>query len=370
MIEPSEMTGRGEFVKRMAERTGIDVNQPVSIDTLATSMDPSRRDGGGRDERNRDERNRDDRNRDERNRDERNRDERNNSANSSTNTASSKPSAPTGPQGFGVAVTATASVPGFDTPLIAGISTEPIEKRFDAEVIEYVKENMLRERDVNKNNMLERNEWTGRWSTPPEESDLNKDGILSMEELCIRIAKRSGREASSRVGGLPGSLSTSAPGAPTSDAGRVRGYAESLMRQYDDNRNNMLEREEWEKMRAEHKTADANKDSVITVDELAVHLQKYSSGGGFGGGTAIGSRGSSGDKTQLAKRSYRVSTPHERLPKGIQLPEYFLRNDLDADGQISMAEYANSWNDQIAADFQKIDANGDGIITPNEASGR
>jgi len=210
--------------------------------------------------------------------------------------------------------------------------------------------------------MLERNEWTGRWSTPAEESDLNKDGILSMEELCIRIAKRFGREGSSRGGVLPGSLSSSAPGAPAGDAGRVRGYAESLMRQYDESKNNMLEREEWEKMRAEHKSSDANKDGVITVDELTAHLTKYSAGGS--GGSSFAARGSSGDKTQLAKRSYRVSSPVERLPKG--MPDWFLRNDLDADGQISMAEYATSWNDQIAAEFLKLDANGDGIITPSE----
>jgi Ca2+-binding EF-hand superfamily protein len=370
MIEPSEMTGRGEFVRRMAERSGLDVSQPVSIDKLASSLDQSRRDGGdrSRDGGNRDGGNRDDRNRDDRNRDDRNRDDRNNSSNNSSNTASSKPAAPTGPQGFGVAATATASVPGFDTPLIAGVSTEPIEKRFDAEVIEYVKENMLRERDVNKNGMLERNEWTGRWSTPAEESDLNKDGILSMEELCIRIAKRFGREGSSRGGSSPSGLSSSVPGAPFGDASRFRSYAEGFIRQYDENKNGMLEREESEKMRPEHRSADANKDGVIAVDELAAHLAKYSGGGA--GSASFSSRGLSGDKAQLAKRSYRVSSPVERLPKG--MPDWFLRNDLDADGQISMAEYATSWNDQIASEFTKLDANGDGIITPSEtqSSGR
>jgi hypothetical protein len=329
-------------------------------------------DDRNRDDRNRDDRNRDDRNRDDRNRDERNRDDRNNSSSNSSTSAATKPPAPTGPQGFGVAATPAAAVPGFDTPLMAGVSTEPIEKRFDAEVIEYVKENMLGERDVNKNSMLERNEWTGRWSTPPEESDLNKDGILSMEELCIRIAKRFGRDSQSRVGGSPGgsSFTSATPSTPGGDSGRMRGYAESLMRQYDESRNNMLEREEWEKMRSEHKAADANRDGIITVEELAAHLQKYSSGGfggGPGGSSPYGSRGGPGDKTPLAKRSYRVSSPIERLPKG--MPDWFLRNDLDADGQISMVEYATSWNDQIAAEFTKLDANGDGIITPSETQG-
>ena len=103
---------------RDLERAGIDVNQPVPIDKLAASFEQMR----SGDERNRDERNRDERNRDQRN-----------------NTTSTTPPVPTGPQGFGTTAAVTAGVPGFDTPLMSGISAVPIEKRFDAEVIEYVK---------------------------------------------------------------------------------------------------------------------------------------------------------------------------------------------------------------------------------------
>ena len=81
-IEPSEMQGRGEFVRRMAERAGLDPNQPVSIDRLSSSFAQMRQ-GQGED-RNRDDRDRDDRNRDDRNRDERDRDDRSRSSSSTT----------------------------------------------------------------------------------------------------------------------------------------------------------------------------------------------------------------------------------------------------------------------------------------------
>lgn len=368
-IEPSEMQGRGEFVRRMAERTGLDPNQPVSIDRLSASFDQMRQ---GED-RNRDERNRDERNRDERDRDDRSR---------SSNTTSSALPSPIGPQGFGAASSAAASVPGFDTPLIAGVSAVPLEKRFDARVIEYVKERMLEDRDVNKNGMLERNEWTGSWrSSQPAEMDLNRDGILTLEEMCTQVAKRFASEGSRREGesrgegrGSFGSGGFGPPGGGFGPPGggfgpqsgnfgsggdssnNMRRYAESLLRQYDENRSGRLERDEWQRMRSEHRTADTSGDGIITTEELTAHLQKST-------GSSVASR--SGDKSQLARRSYRTSTPVERLPKG--MPDWFLRNDLDSDGQISMAEYATSWNDQIAAEFLKIDANGDGIITPDEA---
>jgi Ca2+-binding EF-hand superfamily protein len=404
LIEPTEVSGRvGGFVRSMAERAGLDPNQPLPIDKLAASADSGRQDRnrardenrGRDDERNRDERNRDERNRDDRNRDDRNRDDR--SYASSSGSGSASPAPPSGVPGFGVAATGDAGpkAPGFDTPLTAVVGA-PVEKRFDDRVIEYVKENILKERDLNKNSMLERNEWTGRWSTPPEESDLNKDGVLSFEELCIRIAKRFNLDPAR--GGAPGSASaSSSPGSwpsgpggpfggpPGGDTARFRTYAESLIRQYDTSKNGMLEREEWKEMRSEHQSADANKDSVITVEELAAGLQAYSAGGSGGGGPGgwgsrgggdrgggdrggpggWGSRGPGGDKQMAAaKKSYRVSSPVERLPKG--LPDFFVRNDTDSDGQISMAEYAATWNDQIAVEFQKLDLNGDGILTPEE----
>jgi hypothetical protein len=68
-----------------------------------------------------------------------------------------------------------------------------LEAKYDQSVIDYVNGTLLREQDKNSDGHIDKAEWTaaGTWSksNPPENSDLNKDGKLSREELCIRISK-------------------------------------------------------------------------------------------------------------------------------------------------------------------------------------
>jgi|GEM_PF-4183233 len=79
-------------------------------------------------------------------------------------------------------------------PAIANVQ-DPLETKFDQSVIDYVNGTLLREQDTNGDGSLDKSEWVkGNWSmaNPPEKSDLNKDGKLSREELCIRISKSRG----------------------------------------------------------------------------------------------------------------------------------------------------------------------------------
>lgn len=146
-----------------------------------------------------------------------------------------------------------------------------------------------------------------------------------------------------------------------------------MIRQYDKNRDGKLDKDESSQMRSEHQSADVNKDGIITQDELQTKLQSYAGGGSSTGGSSSGEggrrfgRGSDGDNKTAAvptRTSYRFTTPAERLPKG--MPDWFLRGDVDGDGQVSMAEYTTTWTETLAAEFLKFDANGDGIITPAE----
>ncbi len=94
----------------------------------------------------------------------------------------------------------------------------------------------------------------------------------------------------------------------------------------------------------------------------------YSRGGGRGG-FGGGDRGDRGDRSTATsstdtRSSYRVPTATERLPKG--LPDWFARNDTDADGQVMMAEYMTEFTEARAVEFAGYDLNGDGIITPEE----
>lgn len=149
---------------------------------------------------------------------------------------------------------------------------------------------------------------------------------------------------------------------------RVRRYAEALLRQYDKNKNNILEKDEWSQMKSTWKDSDANGDGVITVDELAAKMGSFSRSrstpsSSSSGNTAMAASG--GNSSSTSKKSYRFLSPHERLPGG--LPDWFLRKDADADGQVTMAEYSRSgWSDSMAEEFVKQDRNGDGIVTPEE----
>jgi Ca2+-binding EF-hand superfamily protein len=244
-------------------------------------------------------------------------------------------------------------------------------------VVGYV-DQVLRRYDRNGNGKLERDEWSAaRWRSDPAASDLNKDGVLTREELCERVKTYDefrGLSNSSSSGGGSGS--------PATDKAKLEEYAKGLMNRYDDNDNGVLEADEYEDMSSFHRGADANGDKVITRDELAVRLANYGSSGGDGGSKSGDSddgdrderRGNSTSNNKAyratgnrSSQGYRARTATERLPKG--LPDWFARNDADGDGQISMAEYAVSWTDDKVEEFAEHDANGDGLITPQECLG-
>jgi Ca2+-binding EF-hand superfamily protein len=154
---------------------------------------------------------------------------------------------------------------------------------------------------------------------------------------------------------------------------RYRRFAESMLRQYDTNKNGVLDRDEWSSTRPDLKAADRNGDGAITCDEMTAWLVEYSQRGsswqrpsnassGAAGGSGASPAGGSGPR-----KFYRALTATERLPEG--LPEWFARKDANADGQISMAEFSGSWSEQAAAEFSNYDLNNDGIITPAECLG-
>lgn len=354
LIDPSEVSSRsGYYIRRAAERAGLDLSKPVAVNQLLPALEAMRAERGS------------------------------GSSSSSSGATTSQPAGASAVAGFGEP-DATPKAVGFNVPLTVN-SAAPIAQRFDQRVIDYVNE-MIRERDVNKNGVLERSEWTGRWSTPPEDSDTNKDGILDMQELCVRISNRFnvGRPGTTPTTPTSSSSSSSSstpaasPAPESNNADQYRRYAEGFIRQYDINKDGKLDQGEISKMRPEHQSADVNKDGIITQEELQNHLQKYSKESSRGSSPErgreedrdrrYGSRRSESASDKAAadgpRKSYRISSPTERLPKG--LPDWFLRSDTDGDGQVSMAEFTTSWTEQLAAEFARHDLNGDGIITPDE----
>lgn len=370
LIDPSEVSGRSRmFIDRAAEKAGLDKAKAMPIDKLLPAMQAAseeyrkqREAGGGG--------------------------ERGGPGGPPAASPMSSPSTPRPSTGFGgpASTTPTASSSGFGSPSGRAGSIISLESKFDQSVIDYVNGTLLREQDKNGDGNIDKNEWVnGNWSksNPPENSDLNKDGKLSREELCYRISKSrgiavKGEVASSSSSGPPsgGSPGFSASASLSSSGGdRTKRYAEGLLREHDKNKDGMLQRDEWKDMKTEHQGADSNGDGTITLEELSTRISAYSSGGasstplssssgpGYGGKF----RGASDKSAATTKKSYRFLTPTERLPKG--MPDWFIKSDADGDGQIMMAEYSTSWTDSTVAEFAKLDLDGDGIIVPSEALG-
>jgi hypothetical protein len=189
-----------------------------------------------------------------------------------------------------------------------------------------------------------------------------------------------GRGDSERRSSTSSGDSPSSSGPPASGEDRTRRYAESLLRQYDNNRNGVLEPDEWATMRGDPGKGDTDGDGKLTLDELSVRLSGGSRsdedrGSGSRGGPSPGGPGPGGSAfTRIGPprsmspsggtKPKRFLTPTERLPEG--LPSWFARSDADADGQIMMAEYASTWSDAKVSEFLKYDLNADGVITPQE----
>lgn len=142
--------------------------------------------------------------------------------------------------------------------------------------------------------------------------------------------------------------------------------ARSLLYQNDKNKNGRLERSEWSRLKGKPGNSDMNKDGVLTVDELAGHLQGYGSReSNLGDDSTVRSRRVrvSSNRERTGK-SYRALTPHERLPEG--LPDWFFEKDENFDGQISMREFEPEMSTATVEKFRRLDLNRDGFIVAKE----
>jgi Ca2+-binding EF-hand superfamily protein len=283
-------------------------------------------------------------------------------------------------------------VPGFGDGALAVVLS--LEDKFDDRVIRYV-DGIYKQYDTNKNGYLDKPEWTAvRWQSDPGPSDLNQDDRLSRDEFCERIVKRWGKgrkdppatgsssNRSSNSSSSRTSSTTNSSGSSGAPDDKTKRYAEALMRQYDSNKNGVLEKDEWENMRGDWSPADANRDTRLSIQEITNKLA------GFGGASKTSSskstesskptesryksgrsrysssRNSSKSSSSSEKKSYRFKTVAERLPK--DLPDWFKRNDVNQDGQIMMSEYSTAWSELKVREFRKYDLNDDGVITPQE----
>ncbi|MHC4879779.1 MAG: proprotein convertase P-domain-containing protein [Planctomycetota bacterium] len=206
---------------------------------------------------------------------------------------------------------------------------------------------MLRRYDRNGDGFIDRREayrirWTHR---NPFDDDLNRDERLSRLELVQRYARRrmlsdDSRELIQKARRTGGEIRPASRASQSSRYSRGRSQRDyyltaSVMGRFDTNQNGRLEANEATQLGISVGKIDADRDGEISRDELHAYMTDLQEEAG------IASDG---------------------------LPAWFFERDLDRDGQVAMHEFADEWTIELRQEFQAIDANGDGLLTPREAT--
>lgn len=117
-------------------------------------------------------------------------------------------------------------------------------------------------------------------------------------------------------------------------------HAAVLIYTLDKNRDGILKADEMSSFGKQWRAFDANSDGRLSVGEAKLLLEL------------------SLEKTTTSKSAFGDSAA--------ATPEEFRKLDVNQDGQVQMAEFATKWNQERLTQFQRIDANGDGLIERNE----
>jgi hypothetical protein len=197
-----------------------------------------------------------------------------------------------------------------------------------------------------------------------------------------------------------GVVAAGEPQASGTISSKVWRHAQRWVERHDTDGDGRLKESEWPTVDGVG-AVDANRDTIVTVDELAQHIADFGTHrkirlmpAGAGGVVPLPSllppsfagagrqavleganAAESADETEgpddlgehktpdrSGQRKYFV--PASRLPTG--LPDWFRKADHDGDGQLTFAEYAELGSPSADKEFARYDRNQDGLITPGE----
>lgn len=158
--------------------------------------------------------------------------------------------------------------------------------------------------------------------------------------------------------------------------------AEDRVRRYDKNNDGMLEESELKEARwAESPMQwDRNKDGKLSKQEVALrYARRRETREGQDNAKKAGSedknardRAAKNDEAKAnphpfeKQASFRMGDPATGVVRPSGVPEWFSRDDINGDNQVSMNEFARRWDESTLEEFSKFDTNGDGYITVKE----
>jgi hypothetical protein len=172
--------------------------------------------------------------------------------------------------------------------------------------------------------------------------------------------------------GAPPKTDTPAP--TTGPGGDDQGdRAERMFKGYDRNGDSFLNQEEIQttkNLRNEWEKWDANKDSKVSLDEWRAYMKSREQAAQDRKDekktdtAAVRSSSSSGGIDIITIEEY-GKMDNWRAGKLPELPDWFKECDLNKDGQVAMYEWNQKSKEPIAK-FLAMDANSDGLLTPDE----
>jgi hypothetical protein len=170
---------------------------------------------------------------------------------------------------------------------------------------------------------------------------------------------------------------------PFPASGKVTRYSKRLLEKYDRDHSGSLEGAEWSAIPVEMQHADNNRDDLLTLEELTRWVADYGRSRRTllvvesdcrsprhrspvpNDHAAAGKNPETTDKAAPpARRNRKFTVPQSRLPQG--LPDWFLDQDSDGDGQLTLSEFATAGDSAQKDEFAKLDLNNDGIVTAAE----
>jgi Ca2+-binding EF-hand superfamily protein len=147
--------------------------------------------------------------------------------------------------------------------------------------------------------------------------------------------------------------------------------ANEMVQRFDRNRDGVLSGDEISsRMSGNPLDFDRNRDGKLTASELAArYARRRESRDESRRDDDRRFDGRNDEPVEIpdlfpGRQSYAIKDSR-RLPEG--LPGFFKDKDANRDGQVSMAEFAEEWNDEVVSQFFASDLNRDGIITADEA---